>query len=365
MTESNKDQLPKSALRTLESIEPKSFHTLPYKDQLVVVNNTTIDIDQTTALFEPLSLSRIDEEELAAIQLLVSSNDLVGPFSATFFEGQSAWSKYLYYTSPQITQAFQLTAERELWWKYMALSDYDPHRLGEVVHAINLILEGMMPSTDLPRSLSPGKTIPAYRDAVHLVGEEKVGKSLFVGAFSVKSVEGIWGISKYLTPEEDSMEIIDVDGALSAKAAKHYGIPFSYVDGMETNFQAASYDSVFTNNLTPALPAYTYIGPYEARTKFLREMRRIIRPSGSLIMVEPPFFDVENEDEITEELRKLDIDSVRKEMLKIGFNRVEVTPLKMFSLQNDVDEFLQTGNFDESKVVVENAIQSPSLIVGF
>lgn len=365
--QTNKEKQPTLlGLRSLDAIEPETFHTLSYREQLVVVNNTSVKADSSRRAPQPLTLADIDDDELKILQFLINNNEVVGPFASMGYEFSSAWRRYLSDDDEKVWDAMEFAEERELWEKYTGSVHYDPHSMGAVVHALRLILEGEMPENDMSLTFSPAKAIPAYYDALEMLGRRNVGEHLFVGALSPASVSGIWGVRKHLLPQNSCMKIIDIDGVLNNEAAKHYGIDFSYESGLETRLPTESQEIVFTNSVISWFSSY-HPESLKMRRSFFEESRRILKPDGALVMIEHPLFDMYREEPL-EALVSEDYARMQQELSEVGFQNITISPARVFDSQRAADSFLSTGCIDEGQTKSEDLTAvnvPPALIVAW
>ncbi|MCR4264006.1 MAG: hypothetical protein NUV98_04800 [Candidatus Roizmanbacteria bacterium] len=365
--QSNKEQQPiLQGLRSLDSLEPETFHTLSYRDQLVVVNNTTVQADSSRRTPRPLTLADIDDEELRILQFLINTNEVVGPLASTGYEFPSAWQNYVPDDDEKVWDAMEFAEKHDLWTKYTGSVYYDSHRMGEIVHALRLILEGELPGNDMSLTFSPAKAIPAYYDGLQMVGQRNAGEHLFVGALSPASVSGIWGVRNYLLPQNSGVRIVDIDGVLNNEGAKHYGIDFSYENGLETRLPTESQEIVFTNSVTPWFSNY-HPESLTMRRSFFEESRRILKPDGALVMIEHPLFDMDSEEPF-DPLIAEDYARMQEELSDVGFQNITISPARVFDSQRAADTFLKTGCIDEGQTRSDDLTATnvpPALIVAY
>lgn len=319
-----------------------------------------LELEGTVGYFEPLTPQQVCKDETEAVNLLLRP-DLAGPFASTALENSYAWQGYIYDRSPDVLKAFDKAVNKDLWLKYLGMYIYEPHRMGEAVHTVSLITSAYSPHKLVEHTISPADYAPTYANEIN--NTKNTNKSLFVGAFSAKSVSDIWGINRHLL-SGNNMSVIDINGQLSVEAAKHYNLRFIKTDGVKSSFGSNSMDIIMTNNLVNSLDSGNWDSDFETqnrlRESLLKELSRLIVNKGKLIMVEQALINDYDSDLKTQ--AKVDNDRFLSQLRESGFTHVQINKAELFKSRKDADFFVKSGEIDRSRVISRNGPIYPQVI---
>jgi len=275
-------------MRTFKDLSREGicFDRLSLREQLIVLQNSALAMTANPQYWGELLLVKdaIDLEELAIVYSLISNYETVGPFFATHLEPLHSWGRYVH--EEEHTRLLEIAEEKGLWIKYLGLAYYDPHLMGQVIHATNTIIVRMFPPWEKEEFAisTPLGMFPSYQEISKDISPSEI---CFVGAFSPMSVADIKSLHNILWPAA-RMTIIDIEGKLASEAAHNMGVNFVIADGLTMPFPQAKFDLILTNNLFHSLGSLT-TGTEEKRQlrrKLFLESARVLRPDGLFGAVE-------------------------------------------------------------------------------
>ncbi|RJQ38514.1 hypothetical protein C4559_01860 [Candidatus Microgenomates bacterium] len=191
-----------------------------------------------------------------------------------------------------------------------------------------------------PNCLSYGLFIPSYIKMFRAdEGDCLKHRSLLVGALSIDSVAEYKATIEKLYPLSNCLTI-DIEGK---ETAKFQG--FCFADGLKTPFLKDSFGSVYTNMLLNSLK-HSEETKTLAGEKFFKEMYRIIKPKGDLLMVEG------NLDSIYGPGDPNPILTLRNGLLAAGFAEVDIEPALSFKKRGHIYEFFENPHLNPSHVML-------------
>ncbi len=319
------------------------FHNRSYQEQLVMLQNSVLDLSNTFNA-KPLTIEKIVKKEVEDVYLLLSNPAYTGAFASTFFEYPQAWRKYARSVSNADANLFTRAISNGLWMKYLGLSEFESHNLGEIVHTFCLICEAWLTTISNEfQFFTPATVAPAYASAFQSLDSMQV---LFFGAFSPVSVGDIYSLKRHLLPNSH-FEIVDIKQFLNCFAAEHYGIQFRQQNALKTTYESASQNLIMTNGLFHEF-GITVDEKNEKRAVLFKEAYRLLKPGGRIVFVEHPVvdewavqFDVSKSIVSDESL-------IRDQLKKVGFINSQVSPARQFINRSKANYWIRTGEIQRT-----------------
>lgn len=178
--------------------------------------------------------------------------------------------------------------------------------------------------------VSYGVFLPSYYQKLLEIKENHPGSedhhALLIGAMSIETITEFIGTVHSVFPKAKCSSI-DLDNRLAHLTKE---IPsFQIMDGLNTSFPDNKFDSIHTNMLLNHLIDNKKRSK-ESTQKLFKEIMRILKPGGKMIMIENP-------------PEGYNLDNLCNLLAGIGFSKIRVGPSKMFKHPLDFDRFMRSS----------------------
>lgn len=266
------------------------FHKLDSVRKLVYIQNSIVQTYGTNVT--PIKVDDVNIQEIEELLRIIMNRHAFQALLDTYMS--QGW---LYGSILIAEERIRTVVEKGLFPKYFGIDHFpgSPFILGEIVHAVSLVLEEFDENLLGTSQMSPAIFLHDYAMASDFLPRQS--RMLVAGAFSPLSVVD-WIQIKELFFPNSSIVFIDLVGGLKAKFADLYGVNF--VQGNVLNAQmGVSVSSIFTNSLTQSLQKLDKYEEYESMWNYASlesqlEVRRLLfdkfsrflATGGSLVMIE-------------------------------------------------------------------------------